>query len=80
MEELVPIVFRAAYNCHWNKPELTESIFQLFLNHPDRTYSMPSVHARTGVRLTTLYSWREQVHAHAEWRSSHEYFEMTNRV
>jgi hypothetical protein len=80
MENLAPVVFRGAYNRYWDKPEPTELIFQLFINHPDGTYSMPSVHAKAGVPLTTLYSWREQVRVHAEWRPSHERFEMTNRA
>jgi hypothetical protein len=68
IENLAPVVFRGAYNHYWDKPDLTEPIFQLFLDHPSGTYSMPSVHANTGVPLTTLYSWREQVRVHAEWR------------
>jgi hypothetical protein len=80
MEDLVSAVFRGAYDRYWDKPELTEPIFQLFLNHPDGTYSMPSVHAKTGVPLTTLYSWREQVRVLAEWRRSYEHFEMANRA
>jgi hypothetical protein len=78
MENLVPVVFRGAYNRYWDKPGLIEPIFQLFLNHPDGTYSISSVCTKTGVPLTTLYSWREQVRVHAEWRPSHEHFEMTN--
>jgi hypothetical protein len=49
IEDLVPVVFRGAYSRYWDKPEFTEPIFQLFLNHADRAYSMPSVHAKTGV-------------------------------
>jgi hypothetical protein len=39
---------------------------------------MPSAHDKTDVPLTTLYSWREQVSANAEWRPSHGHFEMAN--
>jgi hypothetical protein len=80
MDELVQVVVRGPYNRYWDRPELTEPIFHLFLTQPDRTYSMQSVHVKTGVSLTTLYSWREQVRAHAEWRPSQEHFEMTNRT
>jgi hypothetical protein len=41
---------------------------------------MQSVHEKTGPPLPTLDSWRGQVRAHAEWRLSHEYFEITNRT
>jgi hypothetical protein len=41
---------------------------------------MPSVHDKTGVPLTMLYSWREQVRANAKWQPSSEHFEMTNRA
>jgi hypothetical protein len=65
-EMLMPVVFRGACNRYWDKTELNKQIFQFFLNPADRTYSLPSVHARTGVPLTTLYSWREQVGVYAE--------------
>jgi hypothetical protein len=74
------VVVRGSSNRYWDQPELTEPIFHLFLTQPDHLYRMQSVHENTGVPLTTLYSWRERGRAHAEWRTSHERFEMTNRA
>jgi hypothetical protein len=80
IDDCVRVVVRGPYNRYWDHPEPTEPIFHLFLTQPDRTYSMQSVHENTGVPLTTLSSWRERGRAHAEWRTSHEHFEMTNRA
>jgi hypothetical protein len=64
MENLVQVVAQGPDNRYWDKPEFTEPIFQLFLTQPDRTYSMKSVHDKTGISVTTLDSWREHVRAH----------------
>jgi hypothetical protein len=66
MDDLVQVVVRGAYNPYWDKPELAEPIFHLFLAEPDRTSSMPSVHDKIGIPLRTLYSWRGQVRINAE--------------
>jgi hypothetical protein len=80
MEHLVQVVARRSYNRYWDRPDIIEPIFQVFLTQPDRTYSMQSMHEKTGVPLTTLYSWREQVRAHDDWRPSHSLSEMRNRA
>jgi hypothetical protein len=80
MFDLVQVVVCGAFNRYLDKPELADPIFHLFLTQPDRPYSMPSVHDKNGVPLTTLYSWREQVRANAEWRPFLEHFEMRNRA
>jgi hypothetical protein len=55
MDDSTQVVVGGTYNRYWDKAELTEPIFHLFLTSPDRTDSMPSVHEKTGVPLTALY-------------------------
>jgi hypothetical protein len=80
MEDSVQFVILSSYNGYSDKPEFTEPIFHVFLRHTDRTYYMPSMHNKTRVSLMTLYSWREQVRAQAEWQRSHKLFAMKNRI
>jgi hypothetical protein len=54
MEELVRLVGWESYNRYWDKPELTNAIFRVFLTQLDRTYSMQSVHEKTVVPLAGI--------------------------
>jgi hypothetical protein len=38
------------------------------------------VHAKTGVPITTLYSWREQVRVDPEWRPSAEHLALARQT
>jgi hypothetical protein len=80
MDALIRSVRRQAYNCHYENPELIEPIFQLFLAEPDRAYAIQLVSRKTGVPLTTLYSWRERVRADREWRPSKDHFSTNRRI
>jgi hypothetical protein len=68
MESLVRVTKREAYNIHYDRPDVLQPIFDLFLSEPDRSYAMCIVSEKNGVRTTSLYSWRERVRADPTWR------------
>jgi hypothetical protein len=79
MDTLARVIKRDAYNRYFQHPELLEPIFQFFLTEPDRSYAMRIVSEKTGVRLKTLYSWRERVQADPDWRPSKDHFASNRR-
>jgi hypothetical protein len=77
---VIPVVTHVHYNNYSNHSERIEPIFNLFLTSPDGDYSMTAVRAKTGVPITTLYSWREQVRCDPEWRPSADHFALAHRA
>lgn len=56
MEGLVRLIRPEDYDTYFNRPELLEPIFGLFLTKPDQPYLVRIVSEKTGIRSTTLYS------------------------
>jgi hypothetical protein len=80
MDVLMPVVTRVRSNTDSNHPERVEPICKLFLMILDGDYTMAAVHAKTGVPIMILYSWRGQVGVDPEWRSSAEHFAFAHRA
>jgi transposase-like protein len=80
MASLVRVIKREVYNLYYNRPHPMEPIFDLFLSEPDRSYVMRTISAKTGVRTTTLYFWRERVRADPTRRPSRDLFSENRRI
>jgi hypothetical protein len=80
MDVLMPVVTRVCSNTDSNHPGLVEPIYKLFLMILDGDYTMAAVHAKTGVPITILYSWRGQVGVDPERRPSAEHFALGHRA
>jgi hypothetical protein len=80
MESLVKVINREAHNTYHDRRDLLETIFDLLLSEPDRSYLMRIVSEKAGVRTTTLYSWRKRVKADPTWRLSRDLFSENLRI
>jgi hypothetical protein len=80
MQALSVLVKRGRYNAYYQRPELLESVFHLFLTEPDANDIMRDVSSGTKFPLTTLYSWREAIRTQPTWRPARNHFSLAPRA